>query len=387
MKKITIIILALLSTTVKSQVTNLNSWNRNGNALSSNANIFGTTTNRSVLFYTNNLKRMKLDSTGTLAIGQSTVLNLIPSFTGAKLAVSPGANQGITAVGGHNFGGAIWLVSANNYTNISGANLSLNGTNNSMAVNHTSSLVSASVRLNTNNVPVISINGNLSGTLTNLIDVRGQAFTNQLPQPAATFSASPIGREFSGGFSSNSEYVFGSNVLSATVASTIDTVFGGDFKAPSAGGNMTFNEKFALRSDGDFIATGSATFGGSLAVVSISATGSSTFANIQGRWIRRAPTITQAAAPAINTDVTDLAIISGLAQNITSLSTNLTGTPYDGQLLEIRIRDNGTARTITYGASFTNSGNVTAPTTTVINTWIRIYFEWDGATWVCVGFA
>lgn len=66
------------------------------------------------------------------------------------------------------------------------------------------------------------------------------------------------------------------------------------------------------------------------------------------RITKRAPTITQSATPTINTDVTDVAHIIGLAQAITSFSTNLTGTPVEGDTLRIDITDNGTARAITW---------------------------------------
>lgn len=47
------------------------------------------------------------------------------------------------------------------------------------------------------------------------------------------------------------------------------------------------------------------------------------------RITRRAPAITQSATPTINTDVTDVAHITGLAQAITSMTTNLSGTPVE----------------------------------------------------------
>ena len=63
---------------------------------------------------------------------------------------------------------------------------------------------------------------------------------------------------------------------------------------------------------------------------------------------KRSPIITQSATPAINTDITDVAHIVGLAQNITSMTSGLTGTPVQGATLRIDFTDNGTARTITW---------------------------------------
>lgn len=106
------------------------------------------------------------------------------------------------------------------------------------------------------------------------------------------------------------------------------------------------------------------------------------------RITKRFVTTTQAAAPAINTDNTDIASITGLAQAITSFTTNLTGTPVAGDFLQIQITDNGTARGITWGTSFAST-TVALPTTTVISTLLRIGFQWDtvAAKWQCIAVA
>ena len=100
----------------------------------------------------------------------------------------------------------------------------------------------------------------------------------------------------------------------------------------------------------------------------------------------RVNTITSSATPTINTDTTDIFTITALAAAITSFTTNLSGTPTTGQKLEIRILDNGTARAITWGASFVTRG-VTLPTTTVLSKYLRVLLEWnDVATvWDCIG--
>ena len=100
-------------------------------------------------------------------------------------------------------------------------------------------------------------------------------------------------------------------------------------------------------------------------------------------------TVTQSATPAINTDVTDIVSITGLAQAITSFTTNLTGTPVAGQLLMIQITDDGTGRAITWGAKFANSGTIALPTTTVASTMLRVAFQWNTVTttWQCIGIA
>jgi hypothetical protein len=107
------------------------------------------------------------------------------------------------------------------------------------------------------------------------------------------------------------------------------------------------------------------------------------------RLVRRVVGVTQSATPAINTDNTDVASITGLAQAITSMTTGLTGSPNDGDMLIVRITDNGTARAISWGSSFEASGNVALPTTTVASTMLMTGFAWNTVTtkWRCVAVA
>lgn len=100
-------------------------------------------------------------------------------------------------------------------------------------------------------------------------------------------------------------------------------------------------------------------------------------------------TTTQSATPTINTDVTSVSHITGLAQAITSFTTNLSGTPVEGQSFRINITDNGTARALTFGTSFESSGTVTLPTTTVLGVRLEIGFVWNSVTskWRCVATA
>jgi len=106
------------------------------------------------------------------------------------------------------------------------------------------------------------------------------------------------------------------------------------------------------------------------------------------RVTKRVVTVTQSATPTINTDNTDVAHITGLAQAVTSFTTNLSGTPVNGDTLRINITDDGTARAITWGASF-EASTVALPTTTVISTRLDVGFIWNTATskWRCVAVA
>lgn len=96
---------------------------------------------------------------------------------------------------------------------------------------------------------------------------------------------------------------------------------------------------------------------------------------------------TSSATPTINTDNTDLHRITALATNITSMTTNLSGTASHWQRLVIEIT--GTAsRTITWWASFEES-TIPLPTTTVSTEKLTIGFFYNSATskWRCLAVA
>ena len=97
---------------------------------------------------------------------------------------------------------------------------------------------------------------------------------------------------------------------------------------------------------------------------------------------------TSSATPTINTDNVDAHSITALATAITSMTTNLSGTPTNFQKLIVRIKDDGTARAIAWGASFESKG-VTLPTTTVISKVLTVGFIYDTVTskWGCVASA
>lgn len=104
------------------------------------------------------------------------------------------------------------------------------------------------------------------------------------------------------------------------------------------------------------------------------------------RITRRVTTEVSSATPTINTDNTDVHRITALAVNISSFTTNLSGTPnlWDVKIIEIIAT---ATRTITWGASFSNGGIVDLPLTTVGTTPIKVLVQWNGATWTCIGLA
>lgn len=104
------------------------------------------------------------------------------------------------------------------------------------------------------------------------------------------------------------------------------------------------------------------------------------------RITSRVTSITSSATPTVNTDNCDSVDITALATNITSMTTNLSGTPSNFDKLMIRIKDDGTARTITWGASFQSSGIATLPVTTVVSKvhHIALIYHTSISKWVCI---
>ncbi len=72
------------------------------------------------------------------------------------------------------------------------------------------------------------------------------------------------------------------------------------------------------------------------------------------------------ATPTINVDSYDQINFTGINAAITSLSSGISGTPTDAQQIILRFKDDGTARSITWGSSWRAVG-VTLPTTTVVS--------------------
>jgi len=90
----------------------------------------------------------------------------------------------------------------------------------------------------------------------------------------------------------------------------------------------------------------------------------------------RIQSVTNAATitPNINTD--DLVDITAIAQNFTIA--NPSGTSDNCQKLIVRVKDNGTARTITFGADYV-AGGVSLPTTTILSKILTLGFIYNTA--------
>ena len=93
------------------------------------------------------------------------------------------------------------------------------------------------------------------------------------------------------------------------------------------------------------------------------------------------------ATPTINTDNYDIYRLTAQTTDITSFTTNLTGSPVHGQKLIIEITGTA-ARAITWGASF-EASTVALPLTTVTTAMLQVGFMYNSATpaWRCMGAA
>jgi len=116
----------------------------------------------------------------------------------------------------------------------------------------------------------------------------------------------------------------------------------------------------------------------------VTPTGTETLTN--KRVNPRVATATSTATLTINSDTTDLYTLTAQAAALTIA--NPTGTPVQGQALVIRIKDNGTARAITYGANFRAMGTTLKTTTTISKTlYISCIYNSTDTKWDVVGVA
>lgn len=110
-------------------------------------------------------------------------------------------------------------------------------------------------------------------------------------------------------------------------------------------------------------------------------------ANIQDGSVTREKIASSATTITSDTTITpdaQLYIVTALASNATIAAPS--GTPYSGQPLVIRIKDNGTTRTLTWNSAYRVIG-VTLPTATVANKVIYVAgrYNTEDAKWDIIG--
>ncbi len=135
-----------------------------------------------------------------------------------------------------------------------------------------------------------------------------------------------------------------------------------DDLASNTGGNLQFVQNATRRFTLD--TSGNATFTGA-----VSAT------RFTGTSVPRETTTAYTAAPAPNMDTTDFYTITA-ASGTTTFGVP-TGTLDDGRKLMIRIKDNGTARTLAWNAIYRASPDLALPTITVVSKTLYLGFIYN----------
>lgn len=98
---------------------------------------------------------------------------------------------------------------------------------------------------------------------------------------------------------------------------------------------------------------------------------------------RRVTSATSSATPTPSADTDDIYSLTALATNPTFGAP--TGSPTDGQQLLIRVKDDGTSRTLSWNASY-RSAAATLPTATTVNKTLYVQFLYHSADakWDCM---
>jgi hypothetical protein len=92
------------------------------------------------------------------------------------------------------------------------------------------------------------------------------------------------------------------------------------------------------------------------------------------RIVPRVTSVASSETPTPAGDDVDLYDVTALAADATFGAP--TGTPQNGQKLQIRIKDNGTARALAWNAIYRAGSDVSLPTTTTQNKVLRLGFEY-----------
>lgn len=105
------------------------------------------------------------------------------------------------------------------------------------------------------------------------------------------------------------------------------------------------------------------------------------------RITKRVGTSASAATHTIDSDSYDVFTVTAQAEAVAFA--NPSGTPTQGQTLVIRIKDNGTARAITWSGSYFRAVGATLPTTTVISKTLYVGFIYNSTDtkWDCIATA
>lgn len=192
--------------------------------------------------------------------------------------------------------------------------------------------------------------------------------TNATTTPALTYSVTP-----------SSAHTFYGNSTGGTALPTFTKV---DLSADVTGNLPVSNLNSGTGASSSTYWRGDGTW--STAPVTTSNT--ITFTN--KRWTARVSSATTVSAtPSVNTDNYDIVKVTAQAVNITSMTTNLSGTPNDGDIIQFQLTSASGTITITWGSSFANS-SVSAPTSFGTTT-ATVFFQYHTTSsygnnkWIC----
>lgn len=172
------------------------------------------------------------------------------------------------------------------------------------------------------------------------------------------------------------EWTRGANVVHPIGATVVDYITGTAINMITAGILKFANQDGTLKA----IVAPAATISGNVAAGgTMTVTGLTTLNGVMlnGRSVRQVQTMASGATLTPNADSYNVAECVGLA-TATTLA-NPSGTPVNGQVMMIRLKDNGTARAISYGTAYKNISGLDNLTTTVANKWSVLGLVYDSS--------
>lgn len=298
----------------------------------------GTGSSLPMTFYTSGVERLRIDTSGNITAAKDTTINLVKVGLGA--------------------GG----ITTNTVVGRSAANANTTGSY-STYVGYQSGLVNTTGYFNTA-VGARTLEKNDTGISNSAFGV-----TALLNVVSGNYN-SAFGDSSLVNATGSSNTAFGYNSGSAITTGAKNTILG-CYTGNSGGLDIRTSSNYIVLSDGDgnprliSDASGNIGIGNTAPSYKLDVTGK---ANFSGGVRVRVGSIADAATITPTSDTVDQYEVTALAQAATIAAPS--GTPADGQRLVLRIKDNGTARALTWTTGSSGAYRavgVTLPTTTVIS--------------------